>query len=98
MRLAEVPIYAVDPIVRRAPALQKTVDNPSPAARMNAAQADKLGLAPGDNVQLATPHDAVRLELVIDDRVPDGCVLAPAGYPETAMLGAHGPVTVRAAS
>jgi hypothetical protein len=35
---------------------------------------------------------------VVDDRVPIGCVLAPAGYPETVMLGAHGPVTVRAAS
>jgi hypothetical protein len=25
-------------------------------------------------------------------------VLVPAGFPETVMLGAHGPVTVRAAS
>jgi NADH-quinone oxidoreductase subunit G len=98
MRLAEVPIYAVDPIVRRAPSLQKTVDNPPPAARMNAAQADKLGLTPGANVQLVTPQGVARLELVVDDRVPGGCVLAPAGYPETVMLGAHGPVTVRAAS
>ena len=56
MRLAEVPIYSVDPIVRRAPALQKTADNPPPAARMNAAQADKLGLAAGVNVQLVTPQ------------------------------------------
>jgi NADH-quinone oxidoreductase subunit G len=98
MRLAEVPIYAMDAIVRRASALQKTVDNPPPAARMNAAQADKLGLAPGDNLQLVTPQGVVRLELVVDARVPDGCVLAPAGYPETVMLGAHGPVTVRVAS
>ncbi len=98
MRLAEVPIYAVDPIVRRATSLQKTIDNPPPAARMNAAQADKLGLAPGANVQLVTLQDTARLELVVDARVPDGCVLVPAGYPETAMLGAHGPVTVRAAS
>jgi NADH-quinone oxidoreductase subunit G len=98
MRLAEVPIYSVDPIVRRAPALQKTVDNPPPAARMNAAQADKLGLAAGANVQLVTPQGAASLELVVDDRVPDGCVLAPSGYPETVMIGAHGPVTVRTAS
>jgi len=98
MRLAEVPIYAVDPIARRAPSLQKTVDNPPPAARMNALQADKLGLAPGANVQLVTPQGVVRLDLVVDYRVPDGCVLTPAGYPETVMLGAHGPVTVRAAS
>ena len=98
MRIAEVPIYAVDPIVRRAPALQKTADNPPPAARMNAAQADKLGLAAGINVQLVTPLGTALLELVLDERVPDGCVAAPAGYPETVMLGAHGPVTVRAAT
>jgi NADH-quinone oxidoreductase subunit G len=96
MRLAELPIYAVDPIVRRATALQKTADNPPPAARMNAAQADKLGLAAGATVQLVTPQGTAQLELVLDERVPDGCVLAPAGYPETVMLGAHGPVTVRA--
>jgi NADH-quinone oxidoreductase subunit G len=98
MRIAEVPIYAVDPIVRRAASLQKTVDNPPPAARMNALQADKLGLAPGAGVQLVTPQGVARLDLVLDHRVPDGCVLAPAGIPETVMLGAHGPVTVRAAS
>jgi NADH-quinone oxidoreductase subunit G len=98
MRFAEVPIYAVDPIVRRAPSLQKTVDNPPPAARMNVAQADKLGLTPGANVELVTPQGVTPLELVMDERVPGGCVLVPAGFPETVMLGAHGPVTVRAAS
>ncbi|MDO8704938.1 MAG: NADH-quinone oxidoreductase subunit NuoG [Sulfuricaulis sp.] len=98
MRLAEVPIYAVDAIVRRAPALQKTADNPKPAAHMNAAQADKLGLVAGQAVQVVAPHGVAQLDLVIDARVPEGCVLVPAGYPETAMLGAHGPVTVRVAS
>ena len=98
MRLAEVPIYAVDAIVRRAPALQKTADNPKPAVHMNAAQADKLGLVAGQAVQVVAPHGVAQLDLVIDARVPEGCVLVPAGYPETAMLGAHGPVTVRVAS
>ncbi len=97
-RLAEVPIYAVDAIVRRAPSLQKTADNPQPAARMNAAQADKLGLEAGIPVQVTTPQGMARLELALDARVPDGCVLVPAGYPETAMLGAHGPATVRVGS
>jgi NADH-quinone oxidoreductase subunit G len=98
MRLAEVPIYAVDAIVRRAPALLNTADNPPPAARVNAAQAGKLGLKGGDAVQVATAQGEARLDLVVDDRVPPGCVLVPAGYPETSMLGAHGPATVKAAS
>ena len=96
MRLAEVPIYAVDPIVRRAPSLQKTSDNPKPAAHLNAAQADKLGLRAGAAVQVVMAQGAASLPLVIDARVPDGCVLVPSGYPETAMLGAHGPASVRA--
>jgi NADH-quinone oxidoreductase subunit G len=98
MRLAEVPMYTVDPIVRRAPALQKTADNPKPSARLNAAQAGKLGFQGGESVQVVMAQGVARLDLVLDERVPDGCVLVPAGYPETAMLGAHGPATLKVAS
>ena len=94
MRIAEVPIYAVDPLVRRAPALQACADNPKPAARVNASQAQRLGLNHGDAVVVRMLEGEARLELVIDSRVPEGCVLVPAGYPETAGLGAHGPATV----
>ncbi|MEW6330684.1 MAG: NADH-quinone oxidoreductase subunit NuoG [Pseudomonadota bacterium] len=97
MRLAEVPMYAIDPYVRRAPALQKTADNPKPAARLNAAQAGKLGFRGGESVQVEMAQGTARLDLALDERVPDGCVLVPAGYPETSMLGAHGPATVKAA-
>jgi NADH-quinone oxidoreductase subunit G len=98
MRLAEVPMYTVDPIVRRAPALQKTADNPKPSARLNAAQAGMLGFQGGESVQVVMAQGVARLDLVLDERVPDGCVLVPAGYPETAMLGAHGPATLKVAS
>jgi NADH-quinone oxidoreductase subunit G len=98
VRLTEVPMYAVDAVVRRAPALQKTADNPPPAARMNAAQVSKLGLRAGDAVQVVGPQGTARLDVVVDARVPEGCVLVPAGCPETAMLDASGPVTVEAAS
>lgn len=98
MRLTEVPMYVVDAVVRRAPALQKTADNPPPAARMSAVQASRLGLKAGDAVQVVTPQGVACLDLVADPRVPEGCVLVPAGYPETAMLGVYGPVTVRAVS
>jgi NADH-quinone oxidoreductase subunit G len=98
MRLAEMPMYAIDPIVRRAPALQKTADNPPPSARLNAVQAGKLGFQGGESVQVVMSQGVARLDLVLDERVPDGCVLVPAGYPETAMLGAHGPATLKVAS
>ena len=98
MRLAEVPMYAIDPIVRRAPSLQRTVDNPPPSARLNAAQAGKLGFKGGETVEVITSLASARLDLVLDERVPDGCVWVPAGFPETAMLGAHGPATLKVVS
>jgi NADH-quinone oxidoreductase subunit G len=91
-RIAEVPIYAVDPIVRRAPALQRTADNPPPAARLNAREAARLGLAEGTRVRVLMTGGEARLPVVIDERVADGAVLIPSGYPETAGLPAHGPV------
>ena len=97
-RIAEVPMYMIDPIVRRAPALQKTADNPKPAARINRAQAGKLGFKGGESVQVAMAQGTAQLDLVLDERVPDGCVLVPAGYPETAMLGAQGPATLKGAA
>ncbi|BAU48961.1 NADH dehydrogenase subunit G [Sulfurifustis variabilis] len=97
-RIAEVPIYAVDPIVRRAASLQKTADNPPPAARVNAAEAARRKLADGDSVDVHMAEGEARLPLVIDARVPDGCVLIPSGYPETATLGPAGPVSLERAS
>ncbi|HEY5682444.1 MAG TPA: NADH-quinone oxidoreductase subunit NuoG [Sulfuricaulis sp.] len=98
MRIAEVPMYAIDAIVRRAPSLQKTADNPPPSARLNAVQAGKLGFENGQTVLVAMAQGVASVELVLDERVPDGCVLVPAGYAETCMLGAHGPATLKVAS
>jgi NADH-quinone oxidoreductase subunit G len=94
LRLTEVPMYAVDPLVRRAPALQATIDNPPPAARVNPADAERLGYTEGQAVTVRTVAGEAALAIVIDARVPSGCVLVAAGYPETATLGAHGPASV----
>jgi NADH-quinone oxidoreductase subunit G len=94
MRLAEVPIYAVDALTRRAPALQQTADNPPAAAHMNAQQARALNLSGGDTVRVVMQEGEATLGLVLDARVPDGCALVASGYPETAGLGAHGPASV----
>jgi len=96
-RINERPMYTVDPLVRRAPALQKTKDNLGPAARMNAAQAEKLKLSAPMRVTVRAAGGEARLDLTIDARVPDGCVLIPAGYAETAALGGHAAVTVEGA-
>ena len=93
-RIVETPTYVVDSLVRRAPALQATADNPPPAARMNAAQATALGLADAQQVVIRVGDGSATLDLVIDPRVADRCVLVPAGYPQTVPLGAHGEATV----
>ncbi len=94
IRIAEVPLYAVDTLVRRASALQATNDNPVPAARLNQAEADKLGVFNGTPVTVRMVEGSAELSVVVDARVPDGCVLVASGYPETATLGAFGPATV----
>jgi NADH-quinone oxidoreductase subunit G len=93
-RIYEVPMYRIDSLVRRAPALQRTADNPQPAAYMNDVQAKSLGLADGASVVVRVAEDSASLNLVVDARVADGCVLIPAGYSETAALGVHGSVSV----
>ncbi len=98
IRIVETPIYAVDPLVRRAPGLQHTSDNPNPAARMNSAEAEKQGLSNSDRVTVRMVEGSAELELIVDPRVPDGCVLVAQGHPDTSTLGACGPVTVAKAS
>ncbi len=93
-RIADVPAYASDMLVRRAQPLQLTHDNPKPAARMNVAQASRLGLIGVAKVQVQLGGGQAELALVIDPRVPDGCVLVAAGRAETADLGGQGTVYV----
>jgi len=94
MRIADVPPYAIDAMTRRAPALITTADNPAPAARLNARQAATFGLADGEVARWIMQDGEVHLAVMTDDRVPDGCVVIASGYPETAGLGAHGPVSI----
>ena len=94
IRLAEVPMYAIDSIVRRASALQATDDNPPPAARLNQAEADRLGVFNGTPVTVRMVEGSADIPVIIDPRVPNGCVLVASGYAETATLGAFGPATV----
>ncbi|MRD71961.1 NADH-quinone oxidoreductase subunit G [Rhodocyclus tenuis] len=98
-RVADVPIYFSDPLVRRAPALQKTRDAAPPTARMSARTLAEAGLVAGAPVRLrqesiAGSGEAV-LTAALDDGVPDGCVRVSAAHPATAALGdMFGPIQV----
>ncbi len=94
VRIADVSLYAADPIVRRAAPLQQTGDAGRPLARINASQAERCGVAGSTAVRVTVGADEVVLGLAIDRRVPDGCVWIPGGYAETATLCGQGPATL----
>lgn len=96
-RLLDMPIYRGDQIVRNAPALQKTADNPPPAVRMNQAMMEQYGFAVGEQVVLRDDTGSACLPLQVDRRVPQDCVYVPAGYPQTAQLGGAAAVTLEKA-
>jgi NADH-quinone oxidoreductase subunit G len=95
VRVAEVPIYAVDALARYAPALQKTVDAVHGAVYMSAAQADKEKLAAGDSARVSQNGSSTVLRVHVDDSIPNGCVWIPSGVPGSEKLGpAYGAVEV----
>jgi NADH-quinone oxidoreductase subunit G len=94
-RIADVPIYQTDAVVRRARSLQLTPDAAPPVARMNSRVIAALGLTGKANVVVRQTGAAVTLKLECDDRLPDGCIRIPSGHPLTADLGPmFGPISV----
>jgi NADH-quinone oxidoreductase subunit G len=87
-RVADVPIYFADPIVRRAPALQETADAAPPRARANGAVLARLGLNPGERVRVRQDGGEAVLEVALDDALADGVLRVAAAHPATAGLGA----------
>jgi NADH-quinone oxidoreductase subunit G len=86
-RIADVPIYFADPLVRRAPALQKTRDAQPPRAWMNSRLMAKLGVAAGQPVLVKQGQGEARLAAAQDDSLPDECVRVAAAHRSTAELG-----------
>jgi NADH-quinone oxidoreductase subunit G len=85
-RLATWPIYRVDAVLRRSTALNAHPLNRAPAVRVSAAEAQRLGLANGSNVQVGN----AQLPLVIDASVPDGTAWIEAAQDSTAALPPYG--------
>ena len=89
LRIADVPIHAVDNVVRRAPALQKTADAVRAEAVMCGAQAARLDLAGGDRVLVRQGGCEAALVVAVNEAVPDGCVYIPLGVAGSEGLGGH---------
>src|SRR5690606_32436714 len=87
-RVADVPINFADPLVRRAPSLQKAKDSSMPTARMSPATLAGTGIAAGDRVRISQGSAHAELIAQADRGLADGCVRVAAAHPTTAALGA----------
>ncbi|ARP82813.1 NADH-quinone oxidoreductase subunit G [Bordetella genomosp. 8] len=97
-RVADVPIYRTDAIVRRAHSLQAAPASRSPSARMNGQTLASLGLTAGIKVRVRSATGIVELETVQDETVADRAVRVSAGFEQTAALGgAFGEISVERA-
>ncbi|WP_176041766.1 NADH-quinone oxidoreductase subunit NuoG [Burkholderia stabilis] len=87
-RLADVPIYHADALVRRAGALHLTAAaKAANAAALPAALFDKLGLKEGDAVRVRQGERAVQLPAVRDANLAETVVRVSAATPAGAALG-----------
>jgi NADH-quinone oxidoreductase subunit G len=98
LRGGDTPLYAADPLVRHAEALQQTRDAGTSAIRLHPAQAEKLGLSGSEMALVKQNGYQANLPLEFDDNLPEGCVWISTGLAETAVLGQpFGEVTVEKA-
>ncbi|MEX8521080.1 MAG: NADH-quinone oxidoreductase subunit NuoG [Leptothrix sp. (in: b-proteobacteria)] len=86
-RLADVPIYSADGIVRRAASLQQTADAKAPVVSLPADLWATLGLSEGASVRVSQDKGSVVLAAVCDKTLASGTVRVPAGHVATAALG-----------
>lgn len=87
-RIADVPIYATDSIVRRALSLQLTADAHAPMAGLSAALWSSLGLKTGDKVRVSQGEGQAVLLARREPTLAENVVRVPAGHGDTATLGA----------
>ncbi|WP_348754387.1 molybdopterin-dependent oxidoreductase, partial [uncultured Aquincola sp.] len=97
-RLADVPIYSSDAIVRRATSLQLTADARPPVASLPSALWQTLGLQAGDLVRVSQGSASALLPAVEEPTLAANTVRVPAGHAHTATLGAmFGALTIEKA-
>jgi len=87
-RVADVPVYSTDSLVRRALSLQLTADARAPQASLPSQLWADLGLAAGDKVRVSQGEANVVLAARLDKTLAPTAVRVPAGHVLTAALGA----------
>ena len=92
-----MPIYAVDPIVRRAPALQRTADARPPVVGIPSELAAERGIVDGTPVRVSQGGARVVLPARVDPSLAANVIRIAAAHPLTAPLGPmFGTLTIEA--
>jgi len=89
-RIGEVPIYALDSLVRRSKPLQETqviIEGDLAAVRIHPNTAATLHLQAGDQVRVRQAHAETQLPWIVDTRIAEGAAWIPAGIEASATLG-----------
>ena len=87
-RIADVPIYSADSLVRRAASLQATVDAHAPIVGLPAALWSQLALSEGAKVRVSQDSAQAVLPARLDATLAANAVRVSAGHADTAALGA----------
>mgnify|MGYP006421267019 CR=1 FL=1 len=87
VRYGDVPMYSVDPLVRRSRPLQEAADAGHPIARVAPVDAERLGLTDAERVTVRQGEQGCVLDLLVDARIPEGCVWIPQGLEASGTLG-----------
>jgi NADH-quinone oxidoreductase subunit G len=96
-RVADVPAYSSDAIVRRADSLQRTAEGAAPTARMHSRTMANLGLQDGQTTKIGATTGSVTINAERDDSVPILAVRISTARAETVALGNTLTLTVEAA-
>ncbi|TEA78578.1 NADH-quinone oxidoreductase subunit NuoG [Allopusillimonas ginsengisoli] len=97
-RVAEVPIYRSDALVRRSAPLQQAPASHAPQARMTAETLAGLGLQQADVLNIRSAHGQITLPVQLDETVAPGCLRIAAAFDATLALGSgFGELTVERA-
>ncbi len=86
--IAPVSMHRLDPLVRRAGALQRTADAGDDDLHLHPALAQSLGLADGARARLRQGTAVIELSVAVDSRVPEGAVMLSAAREPAIRLGA----------
>jgi len=98
-RVDYLPMYAVDSMVRRATALQKTPDADVASVSLNPADASRLGLSDGDKAVVLQGDEDADMDVVVTDSIAEGSALISQAIETTLELGApFGSVQIKKAS